>query len=71
MRKQKASPRNPDSRLQGIGSEVPIDKQLKPLAFAPGVTTEFGRKIVLDGSGSRACGGRSLTKYNWEYKGKG
>jgi phage tail-like protein len=60
-----------DSRLQGLGSGSPINEELKPMAFAPGVFTEFGRDIVLDGSDSRAFGGRSLTKYNWEYKGKG
>ena len=60
-----------DSRLQGLGSGSPINEQLKPLAFAPGVSTGFGENIRLDGSESRAFGGRSLTKYNWEYKGKG
>lgn len=60
-----------DSRLQGLGSGSPINEQLKPLAFAPGVSTEFGKDIVLDGSDSRAFGGRSLTNYNWGYKGKG
>ncbi len=60
-----------DSRLRGLGSGSPINEQLKPLAFAPGVTTGFGENIRLDGSESRAFGGRSLTKYNWEYKGKG
>lgn len=60
-----------DSRLQGLGSGSPINEQLKPLAFAPGVSTGFGENIRLDGSESRAFGGRSLTKYKWEYKGKG
>lgn len=60
-----------DSRLQGLGSGSPINEQLKPMAFAPGVSTEFGEDIRLDGSESRAFEGRSLTKYNWEYKGKG
>ena len=60
-----------DSRLQGLGSGSPINEQLKPLAFAPGVSTGFGENIRLDGSESRAFGGRSLAKYNWEYKGKG
>ena len=60
-----------DSRLQGLGSGAPAGKELEPLAFAPGVTAEFGDEIVLDGSESRAFGGRSLTKYNWEYKGEG
>lgn len=60
-----------DGRLQGLGSGVPISEELKPLAFAPGLSTEFGEDFTLDGSESRAYGGRSLTQFNWEYKGKG
>ncbi|MCP4378552.1 MAG: phage tail protein [bacterium] len=60
-----------DSRLQGLGAGMPDTENLKPLAFAADATREFGDDITLDGSQSRAFGGRSLTKYNWEYKGKG
>ena len=60
-----------DSRLQGFGAGTPDTQELKPLAFAADTSSEFGDDITLDGSESRAFGGRSLTKYNWEYKGKG
>ncbi len=60
-----------DSRLQGFGAGTPVTEDLKPLAFAADTASEFGEEITLDGSDSRAFGGRSLTKYNWEYKGKG
>ncbi len=60
-----------DSRLQGFGAGSPDTEELKPLAFAADTASEFGDDIRLDGSDSRAFGGRSLTKYNWEYKGKG
>jgi hypothetical protein len=60
-----------DSRLRGLGSGAPDNEELNPVAFAPGVSVEFGEDIVLDGSESRAFGGRSLTTYNWQYKGEG
>lgn len=60
-----------DSRLQGFGAGTPDTQDLKPLAFAADTSSEFGEDIALDGGESRAFGGRSLTKYNWEYKGKG
>ncbi|NNE64857.1 MAG: hypothetical protein HKN34_12290, partial [Gammaproteobacteria bacterium] len=60
-----------DSRLQGFGAGSPDTQELIPLAFAADTSSEFGEDIALDGGESRAFGGRSLTKYNWEYKGKG
>jgi phage tail-like protein len=60
-----------DSRLRGLGSGTPDIEELNPIAFAPGVLAELGDDIVLDGSESRAFGGRSLTSYNWQYKGEG
>lgn len=60
-----------DSRLRGLGSGAPDNEELNPVAFAPGVSVEFGEDIVLDGSQSRAFGGRVLTTYNWQYKGEG
>ncbi len=60
-----------DRRLQGLGAGTPETEDLKPLAFAADTADEFGDDITLDGSESRAFGGRSLTKYNWEYEGKG
>ena len=60
-----------DTRLQGFGAGTPDTQDLKPLAFAADTASEFGDDVTLDGSESRAFGGRSLTKYNWEYKGKG
>lgn len=59
-----------DARLQGLGAGGPVSEQLKPIAFAPGVSVEFGDDVMLDGRESRAFGGRNLTKYNWEYKGE-
>jgi hypothetical protein len=60
-----------DSRLRKLGSGTPDIEERIPIAFAPGVSVEVGDDIVLDGSESRAFGGRSLTKYNWQYKGEG
>jgi len=60
-----------DARLQEYGAGVPADAALRPVAFARDVNAAFGDDITLDGSGSRAFGDRSLTSYNWTYKGKG
>jgi phage tail-like protein len=60
-----------DSRLRELGSGAPDIEERSPIAFAPGASVEVGDDIVLDGSESRAFGGRSLTKYNWQYKGEG
>jgi phage tail-like protein len=60
-----------DARLSGLGSGAPETIDRPPIAFVPGRSVEFGDDIVLDGSESRAFGGRVLTKYNWQYKGEG
>lgn len=60
-----------DSRLRDLGSGAPDTGIRPPLAFAPDVAAGFGDDIVLDGSESRAFGGRSLTEYNWNYQGEG
>ena len=60
-----------DPRMEGIGSGTPIQNEMRPIAFAPGVMAQFGNDFALDASDSRAFGGHDLTKYNWIYKGKG
>lgn len=60
-----------DSRLSGLGSGVPDIDERPPVAFAPDTAAEFGEDILLDGSESRAFGGRSLTEYNWNYQDEG
>lgn len=60
-----------DPRLEGVGSGVPVMKMKNPVAFADDETAEFAEDITLDAAKSRAFGGRKLTKYNWNYKGKG
>ncbi len=60
-----------DSRLGDLGSGAPDTGERPPLAFAPDVAAGYGDDILLDGSESRAFGGRSLTEYNWNYQGEG
>ena len=55
-----------DPRIEGIGSGVPRSSHARPTAIAPDVTVPFGRAITLDGSQSRAFGGRKLVSYIWE-----
>lgn len=60
-----------DARLSALGPGTPDTSERPPIAFAAGVSVDLGDDIVLDGSESRAFGGRSLTRYNWQYKGEG
>ena len=60
-----------DARLSALGAGTPDTEERPPIAFAPDVTVGFGGDILLDGSESRAFGGRNLTEYNWAYKGEG
>ncbi len=60
-----------DPRLEGIGSGTQINPRMKPIAFVSDAAVEVDNDITLDASGSRSFGGRNLTKFNWNYKGKG
>jgi phage tail-like protein len=59
-----------DNRLQGLGAGLPLSEDQIPLALATDASVELSDEVTLDGSQSRAFGGRHVTQFNWEYKPK-
>jgi len=56
-----------DPRLEGIGSTIPDPAGRKPVAHAHDLTAEYGAAFTLDGSGSKAAPGRTLTGFHWTF----
>lgn len=56
-----------DPRLEGIGSGRPELPGQKPVARADDLNTGYGADFTLDGSGSEAAPGRTLTSYHWAF----